>query len=374
MASPSRVLIVDDEPDNIRALIRLLRKDFELVGLESPKEALKLLQNGERFDCLVSDQRMPEMTGSKFFEEALKIDAVPTRILLTGFADLEAVIEAVNSGQIWRYISKPWEPDDLLRTVKQASERTQMRRSLDESRLHLERALNHLRAKDWSRERLLQILLHEFRTMPQILEALKQFNENDPENLAIREKFLKQISLRLSVMEEDVRSLLSDEKSAASLPAQSFPLIPWAEGLCKSRKIKLQHEGIAAGFKIHAPQKQLEESLLHFVDIMAKNTGDVPPMMKIEAASKDNEAYLTLSLRGKTELKPKALAHLVAPVAWAALLEPFVGHEDLMHHSTGLRVETAHHVRLLSSLASRPDFSVSPDASRIDLVFSLRAI
>jgi len=368
-----KILIVDDEIDNLNALRRLLRKDFDVEAFESPREALDAVRKGKRFDCLLSDQRMPEMSGSKFFEEVIKIDARPTRILLTGFADLEAVIEAVNSGQIWRYISKPWEPTELQQTLKQACERSQLSRSLEESRMSLERALNLLRAKDWSRERLLQILLHEFRTLPQILEALKQFNESDPTLIPVREKFLSQIETRLGTLEDDVQSLITDEKTIAALPAENFSLNKCVLDICIDRKLTLDDDLGPVSFMINAPKAQLVKSLTHFIEIMSKNSAGAVLQLKLEPG-RENEAYLTMSLKGSEAVKPKSLSTVDAALGWAALLEPFVGHEDLMHHSTGLRVETAHHVRALSILASRPDFSVSHDATKVDLVFSFRTI
>ncbi|MEO5666894.1 MAG: response regulator, partial [Bdellovibrionota bacterium] len=103
----ARVLIVDDEKDNLNALRRLLRSHFEVFTANNGDEALELVQKQPPFDVLVSDQRMPGMTGSQFFERVQAFTPQSTRILLTGFADLEAVIEAVNNGHIWRYISKP---------------------------------------------------------------------------------------------------------------------------------------------------------------------------------------------------------------------------------------------------------------------------
>ena len=183
-----RILIVDDETDNLDAIKRLLRKQFEIFTSESGEAALEVMHSIGAVDVILSDQRMPGMSGSEFLEKAQEIDATPTRLLITGFADLEGVIDAINRGHIWRYIAKPWEPDDLRQTLLQAAERTRMRRSLDESRRDLERALREIRAKDWARERLFQILLHEFRTAPQILQSVKELG-NDSASAPLRDQF-----------------------------------------------------------------------------------------------------------------------------------------------------------------------------------------
>ena len=95
------ILIIDDERDNLEALKRMLRGQYDVSTTESPFDALRLIQS-KLFHVIVSDQRMPEMTGVEFLEKAKKLSPLSTRILLTGYTDIESVIESINRGQIYR--------------------------------------------------------------------------------------------------------------------------------------------------------------------------------------------------------------------------------------------------------------------------------
>lgn len=119
--NPYHVLIVDDEPLVVRALDRLLKPIYRTHCAESGKAALEIVRS-QRIDVIVSDQRMPEMTGVELLERARLISPNTTRILLTGYSDLSAVVASVNEAEIFRYVTKPWRAVELLATVKKASE------------------------------------------------------------------------------------------------------------------------------------------------------------------------------------------------------------------------------------------------------------
>ena len=114
------VLIVDDEQAVGISLGRLLRKaGIKYVYVESGGEALERVKTASTpFSMIISDQRMPGMNGSEFLEKAKEISPDAIRFLLTGYADVDAVTEAVNKGSIHRYLAKPWENKVLLEAVK----------------------------------------------------------------------------------------------------------------------------------------------------------------------------------------------------------------------------------------------------------------
>ncbi|MBR9980541.1 MAG: response regulator, partial [Desulfatitalea sp.] len=118
------LLVVDDEVSITRALQRLFRKEgYHILTAQSGDEGLTLLQAESRNVALIiSDQRMPGMSGDQFLEKARKIVPDAMRFLLTGYADMEAVIKAVNNGGIHRYLTKPWNDDALLLHVRQCLE------------------------------------------------------------------------------------------------------------------------------------------------------------------------------------------------------------------------------------------------------------
>ncbi len=116
------VLVVDDEPEVLATLRRQLRREFTVYTAESAEQALEIL-NTHPVQTIISDQRMPEMTGAEFLARAKAEYPDTVRILLTGYADLQAMIEAINSGQIFRYITKPWDPMEIRTLVREACQR-----------------------------------------------------------------------------------------------------------------------------------------------------------------------------------------------------------------------------------------------------------
>lgn len=119
------ILIVDDEQHILNSINRTLRHDYNVILSLDGKSALQVLREQE-VAAILADQRMPGLSGSEFFRQAIKIQPDTTRVLITGYADIEAVIQAVNDGQIYYYIEKPWEPEDLKLVMTRAVERYQL--------------------------------------------------------------------------------------------------------------------------------------------------------------------------------------------------------------------------------------------------------
>lgn len=116
------ILIVDDEPDILFSLKGLLRREFELYTAESAREALGIL--AERpIHVVMTDQRMPETTGIELLGVVKKQYPDAMRIVFTGYADIKAVVDGINKGGLYRYITKPWDPDDLTALLHEAAAR-----------------------------------------------------------------------------------------------------------------------------------------------------------------------------------------------------------------------------------------------------------
>jgi serine/threonine-protein kinase len=120
-APKGRILCVDDEPNILRALSWLLKKDFQVVTAQSARDGLELVRTGD-FDVVISDQRMPEMSGIDFLNQVKMMAPRAMRILLTGYSDMQAVLRSVNEAEIFRYVSKPWDVTELPGIVAQAAE------------------------------------------------------------------------------------------------------------------------------------------------------------------------------------------------------------------------------------------------------------
>lgn len=118
----TKVLVVDDERDNLDLLYRTFRRDFNVLKAESGVRALDLLAVEGEVAVIISDQRMPEMKGTEFLSRTVPQFPDTMRIILTGFTDVEDLVEAINSGQVYRYITKPWDPAELKAVVEQAAE------------------------------------------------------------------------------------------------------------------------------------------------------------------------------------------------------------------------------------------------------------
>jgi len=116
------MLVVDDEPDNLDLLYRTFRRDFQVLKAESGMQALEILSAEGEVAVIISDQRMPEMKGTEFLSRTVPKFPDTMRIILTGFTDVEDLVEAINSGQVYKYITKPWDPNELKAVVQRAAE------------------------------------------------------------------------------------------------------------------------------------------------------------------------------------------------------------------------------------------------------------
>lgn len=117
--SSVRVLYIDDEENNLHAFKAGFRRQYEIYTANSAAEGLKLLQSIE-IHVIIADQKMPNTTGVEFFQSISETYPDPCKILLTGYTDIEALTNAINHGDVYRYIQKPWQDLDLSNTIKNA--------------------------------------------------------------------------------------------------------------------------------------------------------------------------------------------------------------------------------------------------------------
>lgn len=114
------MLYIDDEENNLYSFKAGLRKIFDVYTAISGTEGKAILKENPDIGVIVTDQRMPEMTGVEFLESIIDDYPDSVRILLTGYADMGAVIDAVNKGKIYHYLSKPWVEEELISTINNA--------------------------------------------------------------------------------------------------------------------------------------------------------------------------------------------------------------------------------------------------------------
>ena len=120
------LLLVDDEPSILSALRRLFRPHgYRIFTAESGAAGLAILEQ-ESIDLIISDMRMPEMDGATFLKQVRQRWPQAMRILLTGYADITSTVSAINEGEIYRYIAKPWDDTEMLTVVREATERQRL--------------------------------------------------------------------------------------------------------------------------------------------------------------------------------------------------------------------------------------------------------
>lgn len=140
----TKVLYVDDEPSNLSSFNASFRKEFDVMVAENAEEGMKILESAPDTHVVIADQRMPGTTGVEFLSQIRPVYPDIIRILLTGYSDIEAVIGAINEGQVYRYIDKPWDFENIKIALKNAREIYDTRRELKEKNKSLQKALKEL--------------------------------------------------------------------------------------------------------------------------------------------------------------------------------------------------------------------------------------
>jgi signal transduction histidine kinase len=187
MAGKPCLLVVDDEPDLVQSVKDLLRFDYKVLGATRASEGLRIM-SAEHVQIVMSDQRMPEMTGVEFLSNLRQSHPDTVRLLFTAYADLTAVIDAINEGSVYRYIAKPWVPDELRSVLRQALEyhllQVERKRLLDEVRqknVQLEAANLELRRANDLKRAFIRVASHELRTPLTIILGLADLAAHAPE-------------------------------------------------------------------------------------------------------------------------------------------------------------------------------------------------
>lgn len=143
MKGKIQVLYIDDEENNLSSFKASLRKDFKIYTVNDPEEGLKLAEEVE-FQVAIADQRMPGMTGVEFFEKMVKFKPEPIRILLTGYSDIASVIDAINKGEVYRFIDKPWNIEQIKNAIYNAADLYYTRKELREKNDKLKKTVSEM--------------------------------------------------------------------------------------------------------------------------------------------------------------------------------------------------------------------------------------
>ncbi len=140
------ILIVDDEVNVLSVLQRIFENDYVVHTASSGEDGLKLLrEHRDRIALILSDQRMPQMSGTEFLSQSMDVKPDCIRMILTGYTDVKDLIESINAGRVFQYITKPFEADDLMLTVRRGVDYYVKNKELERTHQNLERAYDQLK-------------------------------------------------------------------------------------------------------------------------------------------------------------------------------------------------------------------------------------
>lgn len=359
------ILLVDDEADNVDALERLFRKKYKVLKATSGKDALELIK-GNKVSLILTDQRMPGMTGVELLSESM--DTVPDaiRILLTGFTDIDSVISAINSGQVYRYVTKPWDPVDLANTVDKAIERFELSAELKEKNRALETALAELRTLDEAKSNFMILINHELKTpLTAMLSFMDLLRETDLSGEQM--KYVTRIGQsaeRLRALIEDSLELVSAETGTMPVKNTGINLKKLIAELSKEFGPALEKKGmtvvpdILAG-DVRADSKALRSVLARLLDNAIKFGHENSAIAFATSETRDGQVQVSLINEGKS----------VKADVIAKILKPFSLDEDVMHHSKGTGLGLSVVQAVLKRLGSK--LEVQTPKGKFEATFSL---
>ena len=326
------LLCIDDEVDNLDALERLFRKKFQVLKALTPQEGFNHLDQNPNISVIISDQRMPQITGVEFLEKSIDSHPDTIRLLLTGYTDIESVIESINKGQIYRYLTKPWDPVDLQNTVEKAHEKFLLKQELNEKNKALEKALNELQTLDQAKSQFMILINHELKTP---LTTILSFAGLLKETILTEEQNL--FADRINKSAEKLKSIIDD----------SLLIVKSEVGLLHSKIEKTSIESLFLeipsdiGLSIKNKQQLLN---FNFEDKFLNADAHLLKMALMRAlhnATKFGKAQSTIKIVSK-----KTNTHFLiqiensGPAISEAVIEkitkPFQLDENVMNHSVGM--------------------------------------
>jgi signal transduction histidine kinase len=204
------LLVVDDETNVIQSLQDLLRRDYQVFGATSARDGLGLLRQHE-MHIVLSDQRMPQTNGIEFLRQVRADHPEAIRLLCTGYADIKAVIDAINEGHVFRYITKPWDPDELLTVLHQAGEMHDLLKERQRLLQDLQTKNRELQRANALQEAFIRVASHELRTPLTILLGLPELAlRMEKPNTAVADWFrrIHKAGLRLHHLVEQLLQML----------------------------------------------------------------------------------------------------------------------------------------------------------------------
>ncbi|MCK5541181.1 MAG: DUF342 domain-containing protein [Desulfobacterales bacterium] len=259
------ILVVDDDEPIVKNMRRVLkRKGFnKVISALNAEQGIGLLESsGEKFFLILSDQRMPGMQGSEFFEKSILISPESRRILITGYSDFDAIIEAVNEGSIHQYLSKPWENDDLLLRIMgefEIFQKFQERKRLFKVTKYQNAKLFKLASQQKKTDKA---FTDKIEKKTQEVEELKESLAQAKAAAEFKETYLgldELLSRTITLNKENLVQAMSLAKEEAN---------SMMDTITQKNKIPFSPEKIHTGYE---PSGEFEEEVYDIIDIIIEN-------------------------------------------------------------------------------------------------------
>lgn len=341
MVAKPCLLVVDDEPDLVQSVKDLLRFDYRVLGATRAGEGLALLGR-EDVHVVMSDQRMPEMTGVEFLKRVKDTFPDAIRLLFTAYADLNAVTDAINEGNVYRYISKPWEPDELRAVLKQAvdqhrlqADRKRLIKEVQEKNAQLEAANLELQKANDLKRAFIKVASHELRTPLTLVMGLSEFAYKQGRLPAPMDDWLKQIyeaGSRLNERVDLMVKLLHAGRFERPLQTIDVPLAELVQGAAQevhsfvtARRQKLTLDVGDDPGTVRVERDKMHDCVVQLLINAIKFTPDGGAIRLEARRTSDGGATIAVSDTGKG----------IDAVSLERVFDPFFTRFDVSRHASG---------------------------------------
>lgn len=231
--SKRKLLVVDDEKILLTVLTDIFEPHYDVQTAESGEEALELLTKGWKPEVIIADQRMSGMSGAQFLAQSIEHAPAAVRVILTGYTDVQDIIDSINLGNVYRFMTKPWQRDELLEAVRLCFEHF----DLASRNLELAEALKKLKELDEEKDEFLGIVAHDLKNPLQVIREYAQMCSEELEMPTdMRTRMLQSIVRTSNRMFAIIRNLLDInalERGAMNVQLVRFSLAAASEYVIK---------------------------------------------------------------------------------------------------------------------------------------------
>ncbi|HTL29611.1 MAG TPA: hybrid sensor histidine kinase/response regulator [Tepidisphaeraceae bacterium] len=335
------ILVLDDEPDVVRSVKDLLRLDYRVFTATDVEEAMKIME-AEDIHIVMTDQRMPGTSGVEFLSKVRAKHPEAIRLLFTGYADIRAVIDAINQGSVYRYINKPWDPDELQMIIREASEkyeliieREQLLVDLSKANEKLTTANKELHEANELKSAFIQVASHELRTPLTILVGLTNLATRAPGTQGPLKEWLTRIdsaAKRVQKLVDQIVSMLAAGQFDQPMNRQPTDLkelldhaVSDVKPFIELRRQKLE-ETVTPDLKlVEIDREMIRDSVDHLLLNAIKFTPDEGKIAIEASGGTDGEVQIRISDSGVGMNTSET----------ARLFQPFFTGFDVSRHSSG---------------------------------------